>query len=188
MDTVLRIALRVGMWAVLIGLLALLTAAVVVPRIFGARAYTILSPSMEPTLQTGSLVVVRPDRARDIGVGSVITFQLESGKPEVVTHRVVKQGVDKNGHPVFLTEGDANNTPDAIWVRPEQVRGTVWYTLPHVGRLSPLMPTHLREILIAGSGSALLLYASAMFLLEYRDRRRLDHVTPCLTVRCSARC
>jgi len=178
MDTLLRITLRVGTWAVLVGLLSLLTAAVIVPRIFGAGVYTVLSPSMEPTLNPGTLVVARPTDARDIGVGSVITFQLESGRPDVVTHRVVKQGVDKNGHPVFLTEGDANNTPDAIWVRPEQIRGAVWYSLPYVGRLSPLMPDNVRQLLIAGTGSALMLYAASMFLLAFRDRRRTSHASP----------
>lgn len=178
MDTLLRITLRVGIWAALLGLLSVLTAAVIVPRIFGAGVYTVLSPSMEPTLHPGTLVVARPTDPRDIGVGTVITFQLESGKPDVVTHRVVKQGVDKHGRPVFLTEGDANNTPDAIWVRPEQVRGTVWYALPYLGRLSPLMPDNIRQLLIAGTGSASLLYASAMFFSAFRERRRFSHASP----------
>lgn len=177
MDTFLRITLRVGVWAVLVGLLSLLTATVLVPRMFGAGVYTVLSPSMEPTLMPGTLVVSRPTDPHDIGVGSVITFQLESGKPEVVTHRVVEQGVDKSGHPVFLTEGDANNTPDPIWIRPAQIRGTVWYALPYVGRFSSLMPNNIRQLLITGVALGLLVYAAGMFGLAARDRRRDGHAS-----------
>ena len=50
-----------------------------------------------PASAPGSVVVVRPVDPADIGVGSVITYQLESGEPEVVTHRVVEQGVERPG-------------------------------------------------------------------------------------------
>ena len=166
----LRTTLRVGGWAVLTGLVALLLAAVLVPRAVGADAYTVLSASMQPTLDPGSLVIVRPTETEDIGVGSVITFQLRPGEPEVVTHRVVAQGLDEQDRPVFHTEGDANSIPDATWVRPEQVRGTVWYALPYVGYLSPLLPADVRELLVALIGAALLAYGAAMFLSTARER------------------
>ena len=175
MDRYLKVLLRAGSWTVLIGLVALLGAAVVVPGVVGGTAYTVLSPSMRPAVDAGDLVVVRPTDPADIGVGSVITFQLESGKPAVVTHRVVRQGLDKDQKPVFLTEGDANNSPDAIWVRPEQVRGTVWYSLPHVGYLSPLIPGNIRELLVAGVALGLLGYAVLMFSFTIRDKRRVSH-------------
>ena len=175
MDRYLKVVLRAGSWTVLIGLVALLAAAVLVPRVAGATTYTVLSPSMRPTMDAGSLVVVRTTDPDDIGVGSVITFQLESGQPAVVTHRVVKQGVDEHHRPVFLTEGDANAAPDPIWVRPEQIRGTVWYSIPHIGYLSPLIPGDVRYLIVAGIGLALVSYAIAMFSSTIRDKRRVSH-------------
>ena len=175
MTTRLRTLLLGVGWAVLIGLVGLLVAAVFVPRLVGGSVFTVLSPSMQPALDPGSLVVTRPVDPDDVGVNSVITFQLESGEAHFVTHRVVKQGIDKSGNPVFLTEGDANNAPDAVWVRPEQVRGAVWYQIPYIGYLSNLVPADVRPHLVAGSGAALLAYAGAMFLLTVRDRRRVSH-------------
>jgi signal peptidase len=170
MGTLLRTSLRVGGWAVLTGLVALLLAAVFVPRAAGAGVYTVLSASMQPTLDPGSLVVVRPTDPENIGVGSVITFQLKSGEPGLVTHRVIAQGFDGQGRPAFLTEGDANNAPDTIWVRPEQIRGAVWYALPYVGYLSPLLPVGVRELLVALVGASLLGYGALMFVFTARER------------------
>jgi signal peptidase len=176
MTTCLRITRRVATWTALAGLSALLVVAVVLPRMFGAQVYTVLTPSMSPTLDPGTLVVVRRTDPEDIGVGSVITFQLKPGRPDVVTHRVVRQGVDDRGRPVFLTEGDANDTPDALWVRPVQVRGTVWYSLPYVGRIGTLLPNDTRELLVGGVAFGLLAYAAGMFGSAMRERRRRSHV------------
>ena len=64
-----------------------LGAAVLVPRLAGATPYTVLTGSMSPAYPPGTMIVTRPHGS--VGLGSVITFQLVSGKPEVVTHRVV---------------------------------------------------------------------------------------------------
>jgi signal peptidase I len=175
MGTRLRTTLHAGSWAVFIGLAALLLAAVLVPRAAGASTYTVLTGSMRPHMEPGALAVVRPTDADDIGVGSVITYQLEPGKPSMVTHRVVEQGLDARGRPVFRTEGDANGATDANWVRHEQVRGTIWYALPYVGYIGALVPNASRQLLVLGTGTALLGYAAAMFLLAARGRRRVSH-------------
>ena len=70
---------------------------------------------MKPSMPPGTLVVVRPTPVDEIGIGSVITYQVESGEPTVVTHRVVAQGIGATGEPVFRTQGDANDVPDATW-------------------------------------------------------------------------
>lgn len=175
MTALVRTTLLAGCWVVLYGLVALLAAAVFVPRLAGAGVYTVLSGSMEPEIRAGSLVVVRPTEPEEIGVGSIVTFQLRSGEPTAVTHRVVKQGLDNDDRPVFLTEGDANNAPDAIWVRPEQVRGTVWYEIPYVGHVSTLIPFGVRETLVAAIGLALLGYGALVFFTTARERWRASN-------------
>ena len=69
-------------WFVIAGVLVLLTLAVLVPRVGGATPYTILTGSMEPGLPPGTLVVVKPVPADRIAIGSVITYQLDSGTPD----------------------------------------------------------------------------------------------------------
>jgi signal peptidase len=149
---------------------ALLVIVIVIPLAAGGKAYTVLTSSMEPALPPGSLVLVRPVSADEIGVGSVITYQLKSREPEVVTHRVVTMGVREDGSPVFRTQGDANPTPDPAWVRPVQVRGAVWYAVPYVGRLNSLMTPKVRDLVVRAIALSLLLYGIVELGLAIRDR------------------
>jgi signal peptidase len=149
---------------------ALLVIVVVIPLAAGGKAYTVLTSSMEPALPPGSLVLVRPVSADEIGVGSVITYQLKSREPEVVTHRVVTMGVREDGSPVFRTQGDANPTPDPAWVRPVQVRGAVWYAVPYVGRLNSLLTPNVRDIVIRVVALALVVYGLVELCSAARDR------------------
>ena len=159
-------------WSVILGVLGLVGLAVVVPRLAGATPYVVLTGSMRPGMPPGTLVVVRPVSPDRIGVGAVVTYQLRSGEPTVVTHRVVAQGTDSVGRIVFRTQGDANPVPDAGWVRPVQIRGTRWFSVPYVGYATSLVTDAERSaatVLVVG---LLLGYAGWMFAGAARDRWR----------------
>jgi signal peptidase len=72
---------------------ALALVGVVAPLVLGATPYTVLTGSMRPTYPPGTMVVVRPVDVERVAPGDVVTYQLASGRPEVVTHRVVAVGV-----------------------------------------------------------------------------------------------
>lgn len=145
---------------------------VVVPRIGGATGYTVLTGSMRPDLPPGTLAVVRPTDPKTIEVGTVITYQLRSNEPDVVTHRVVATGVAEDGARVFRTRGDANTGRDPGWVKPVQVRGTLWYSIPYLGYVnSALSPLHRQQI-VYGLAIPLLGYALFLFLIAAREQRR----------------
>lgn len=110
-------------WSCVVAVAAVLTVTVLVPRLAGATPYTVLTGSMSPGLPAGSLVVVRPVAPDAVGVGAVITYQLESGEPAVATHRVVAVETAINGDLAFVTQGDANEVADAEPVRPVQIKG-----------------------------------------------------------------
>lgn len=169
-DGVARWIVRILAWTVILGCVLVLAAAVLVPRVAGATPYTILTGSMKPDFPPGTLVVVRPVDTADIHVGSVVTYQLRSGEPEVVTHRVVDVGVNLEGETRFETRGDANSVSDPELVRPEQVRGTLWYSVPHLGRVNTILDGHERQLLVYGAAGLLALYAGAMFAGAGRDR------------------
>lgn len=157
--------------AVLLTLGVLLVAAVVVPRLSGATTYTVLTGSMSPAYPPGTLLVVRPVPLTDIAVGSVVTYQLESGKATVVTHRVVEVST-LDGETVFRTQGDANPTPDRAWLRSVQVRGVVWYSLPHAGRLSSLLNAQQRALGTRVLVCSMFVYAAYLIAAGRRERRR----------------
>lgn len=165
---------QVFAWLVILVVVSVLAVAVLIPRLGGATPYTILTGSMRPDLPPGTLVVVKPIDAEKIGVGSVVTYQLESGKPTVVTHRVVSAGIDGRGEPTFTTQGDANSAPDAKPVMPVQIKGKVWYSVPYLGHVNNEITGKERHMTTVIVVSFLLLYAAYMFTSSLRDRLRIS--------------
>src|ERR671918_635262 len=94
MRTPARILARGALWAVL-GLGAGLLALIAVPLAFDHRPLTVLSGSMEPTLDTGD--------------GVVVTFRDPHGR--LITHRVRAVRERRSGFE-FVTKGDANNASE----------------------------------------------------------------------------
>lgn len=162
---------QVAVWLFIFAVGAILLAAVVVPRLGGAVPYTVLTGSMRPTIPEGSLIVVRPTDPAAIGVGEVITFQLESGKPDVATHRVTAISQAINGERLFTTKGDANEVADAEVVRGEQIVGTRWYSVPWLGHVNQWIGGPQRDILLGVVVTGLIGYAAFMFVGSLRDRR-----------------
>lgn len=166
-----RLAARAVAWAVMLVVGAAIAVAVLVPRLGGATPYTILTGSMRPHLPPGTLVVARPVAASDISIGTVLTYQLTSGDPTVVTHRVVAVAKDPQGAPLFQTQGDANPVPDPAWVRPVQVRGELWYAVPGLGYPSTALSGSQRQQLSVVFALGLFAYAAVMAVGALRDRR-----------------
>jgi signal peptidase len=157
---------------VLLVVAAFVAATVAVPRLAGGTAYTVTSGSMRPTLRPGTLIVTRPADPAALGIGDVITYQAVSGRPAVVTHRIIGVGYAASGEITFRTRGDANRTPDAGPVRAVQVRGALWYSVPYVGYVNTWVAGNTRSVVVYAVSAALLGYAGWMFISAARDRRR----------------
>lgn len=158
-------------WLAIVAAVAIVAAAVLVPRLTGATPYTILTGSMRPSLPPGTLVVMKPKPVDDLRVGDVVTYQLQSGKPQVVTHRIVNIGADAEGDPVLTTRGDANGAADARPVRQVQIRGELLYSVPNLGYVNNFISGTNRQVVTYGVVSLLLAYAAFMFVSMARDRR-----------------
>ena len=167
----LSIVLQVIAWT-LAGVFALIIVlTVVVPRIIGAEPFTVISGSMEPTIPTGSIVVSKHVEAGKVTFGDVVTYQLKSGEPLTVTHRVVAVDVVE-GKTRYRTQGDANNAEDPLPVRPEQIRGVVAYHIPLVGYLGQLVPMGNRQTIATIVGICLIGYAVIMLIRSFVEHRR----------------
>ncbi len=161
-------------WFVMSTILLVLCVSVLIPRLTGAEPFTILTGSMKPGMPPGTLVVVKPIAASDIGVGTVITYQLTSGEPDVVTHRVVGIGFDGHGERIFRTQGDANSAPDPKPVRPVQIKGERWYAIPYLGHVSNALTAAQRQTAVVIVAIGLLVYAASMFTAAARARVRKE--------------
>ena len=95
-----------------------------VPSVFGFSFLQVATGSMEPTIETGTMIVVRQTDAAAIKVGDVICFY--SSDPTIHgipnTHRVVRIE-EENGRTAFITMGDAIGVEDPYPVYPEQLIG-----------------------------------------------------------------
>lgn len=159
-------------WLLLIAMVGLLTITIIIPRLTGAAPFTVLTGSMEPTYPPGTLIVVKSADPALLGVGDAITFQWESGKPDVVTHRITAVQYTAKGDLRFTTQGDANRVPDERPVVPEQIRGKVWYAVPYVGYVNNYITGKQRSALLVVAVGGLLLYAVWMFASSGRDKSR----------------
>lgn len=155
---------------------ALLLALVVAPLVLGWAPLTVLSGSMEPTIPTGSQVVVEPvetpeDAAR-LATGDVITFMPRPGDPTLVTHRIVGVALGADGSPSFTTRGDNNDAPDDGEVTPVQLRGVVRYHVPWAGHLATALDPGQKHAGIVAAAAALFGYAAWQVLAAVHTHRR----------------
>ena len=115
------------------------------PTLFGLRCFYLVSGSMEPTIPTGSAVIVHKNESGIYEPGDVITFRSAEeaiyGMPN--THRIVE--VIQNGAEyAYITKGDANSSVDTRPVSVGQIYGkVVWSTgsMKWVGTLLGLLTT-----------------------------------------------
>ena len=161
---------RLLLWLLILGVAGVIVVAVLVPRAGGGTPYTVLTGSMRPTYPPGTLIVSRPVDPQHIRIGHAITFQLKSGDPTVVTHRVVGSRLGRDGKLEFLTKGDANTTQDKDAVRAVQVRGRLWYAVPYLGYANSALSAGQRQLATWVVGGLLGLYSIAQLMQGFRGR------------------
>jgi signal peptidase len=153
-------ALSLAVLLLVIGLAAVL---IVVPKVTGSIPLTVLTSSMEPGFPPGTLIIVRPVAVEDVALGDVITYQMETGKPGVVTHRVIAINMTA-GERTFVTKGDNNGAADASAVLEGQIQGRLWYSVPLIGYVNNAVNGANRAWLIPVAASLLFAYAGYMIL------------------------
>ena len=152
-------------------------------RLVGLTPFTVLSGSMKPAYQVGSLIYVKETKPEKIEVGDAITYVVNEDLL-VSTHRVVDIDVfytttkavldeneqpvlDENGDPMyeeveleepsyyFTTKGDANDAVDGTPVYYKNVLGVPVFSIPLLGFLSSWLQT--RQGMIMGISIALVI-------------------------------
>lgn len=118
------------------------------PAVAGHKIYIVMSGSMEPALQVGSIVLVRPLAAEEIRPGDIVTFRNQYS-PDVVSHRVQHVEEEENGL-LFYTKGDANEVLDPLPVPARLLVGKVVLTVPYLGYLFAYARSREGQMLLLG--------------------------------------
>jgi len=136
------------MSSIIIALMVLAILVFLLPRFFGIELRAVLTASMEPVHNVGSVVVIRSTPFEDIQINNDITFYANRARETVVTHRVVA----RNSAARTLTTRGLTNQVDDAPVHAEYVIGVVWFSVPLVGYaiiwLEPLMHKVIAAIVI----------------------------------------
>src|SRR5699024_7431356 len=125
-------------------------------NLFGYKVKTVLSGSMEPAFETGSIIVIKTggDMTR-FQKDDVITFRTD--EEILVTHRVTE--VSDEGRK-YITKGDANDGADINPVLSENIVGKyTGFNIPYAGFVMNFANT--RE------GTAILLIVPGIFFIVY---------------------
>lgn len=140
--------------------------------------YTIISPSMTPTIKVYDVVVnIDPKSEAEINVGDIITFHSTSKlySSRIVTHRVIEKRINESGITEFKTQGDNNLSPDDTYVPYENVVGKVIFKIPQLGRIQFLLTsTGGWLFLIIIPALLLILYDIIKLFKLFDARKRVD--------------
>lgn len=96
------------------------------------RILSVTSGSMEPTIHTGSLIVVRP--VDEYKPGDIITFRSTDSSEEKsnTTHRIISMQ-EPDGFKEYETKGDANEVADTDKVKPSRIIGKHLFSVRYLG-------------------------------------------------------
>jgi len=103
---IIQVAGATTMYFVL-GFFILLILIILISFVAGLRVFFVSSPSMQPIIPQGAVIVVNSRRLEYIEPGDVITFRVQSG--ENLTHTVIFADFEND---TIITQGEMNNVPD----------------------------------------------------------------------------
>ncbi|WP_416416513.1 signal peptidase I [Paenarthrobacter aromaticivorans] len=170
-----RLLTRVGrgLGVVLLSLALLaVTVLIMLPKVTGSQTYSVLTNSMAPKYAPGTFLVSQAADFDELKLGDVITYQIESGKPGVITHRIVGFGFLQTGEKTLTTKGDNNDVADPQPVREIQVRGKLLYAVPFVGFVANALGNSDRSLWLAVGAVGLIGYGGFTMLREVRSSRK----------------
>ena len=119
-----------------------------IPDVIGYRPVIVLSGSMEPTFNTGDMILLEPAKdPENLQKDDVIAY-LVGGK--VTTHRIV-QITELEGKKMYITKGDYNNIEDRIPVEPSQIQGVYnGKRIPNLGNIMMFMQSNMGILVFLG--------------------------------------
>jgi signal peptidase len=128
---------------------------------WGYRTYVILSESMVPKFNMGDLIIVK--NSDEYIVGDVITYTLQLGDVDTITHRIVEKNKNTAGETIFKTKGDNNKEKDTWVARPDLIKGKVIFSIPILGNAINSIRT------LEGVIFLLIIPSTALLTLQARD-------------------
>ena len=159
---------------VLVGIVVLLAIALVGVRVIGLRPFVVLSGSMQPTYEVGSLIYVKSVDYKDLKVGDPITYMVS--QDTVVTHRIIEVLVDEKDPDTirYFTKGDANEHPDGSSVHYKNIIGKPVFSIPYLGYVSNYVqnPPGMYVSIAVGAILIMLVFLPDIFIEDEKEKKK----------------
>lgn len=120
-----------------------------------SRVIKVQGHSMEPTFQSGDLILV--DTSATPEIGDIIVFEIPANEPgagNLVVHRLI--GLREDG--TYVTQGDNTASPDTFGTTRSDIIGTPRFAIPYGGRVIGTMTSPVGLAAATGMASTLLLW------------------------------
>lgn len=108
------------------------------------QAFVVSSGSMEPTIMTGDVIFIRPQKS--YGVDDIVTFASPEGP--IVTHRIIETMSSPKGEILIQTKGDNNQAKDPYTISGSAIKGALWFSIPMLGYLEVYAKTPTGLVII----------------------------------------
>ena len=157
---------------VLVGIVVLLAIALVGVRLIGLQPYVVLSGSMRPTYEVGSLIYVKSVDYKTLQVGDPITYMIS--QDTVVTHRIIEVLVDEEDPDTirYFTQGDANAQPDGTSVHYKNIIGKPVFSIPYLGYVSNYIQNPPGKYVAISGGAILILLVFLPDIFTDEDKKK----------------
>jgi signal peptidase len=140
------------------------------PSIFGFKAMTVLTGSMEPQIKPGNLVIVRNKKDyNSIKVGDTVTYKNKENI--LITHRIAEIN-SKDGLKTYITKGDSNPIADVEAVTQTQLEGVYVTKVPYVGYIGMFVKSS------AGIITLVIIPMLLIFVIEIKNHFKKSKVKP----------
>lgn len=130
--------------------------------LFSYKAYSITTNSMEPSICSGDVVIVRKVKEEKLQKGDVITFW--QGQ-ELITHRIAEIEEESSGKK-YATKGDNNNTEDLQKINFEEIEGKVVLVIPKLGKILSALENQIIFLVII-----LMILIICFFNIQKQEKR-----------------
>lgn len=167
---------RIWNWisGAMVAIVLLLAVALVGVRLVGLQPYVVLSGSMRPTYEVGSLIYVKSVDYKTLQVGDPITYMVS--QDTVVTHRIIEVLVDEEDPDTlrYFTQGDANEVPDGTSVHYKNIIGKPVFSIPYLGYVSNYIqnPPGMYVAIAAGAILIMLVFLPDIFAEDDEDKEK----------------
>ena len=148
----------VGVYYTVLGailFIALLLIVSTFPITGNVKLLSVLSGSMEPTIHTGSVIIIKPESTYKIG--DVITFGKNTKTDIPTTHRISEMKI-VSGESVYKTKGDANNAEDSTETPQKEVIGKVLFSIPWLGYIVDFVKKPMGLMLVIVIPAVIIVY------------------------------